>query len=161
MTVKATDVASYILNQTGEITAMRLEQLLYYSQAWHLVWEQTPLFNDPIEAWAYGPFIPNVYEHHHGLFKVGSSTFPMGDASGLSASEVSSVDGVIDFYNTLTAQNLSDLTHGQGPWRDARGEAPSGAACGAIIEFQSHSLSPYKNAPVEKPGHFCLATQSN
>lgn len=134
MTVKATDVASYILNQTGEITAMRLEQLLYYAQAWHMVWEEDLLFNDPIEAWVYGPFIPNVYEHHRNLFKVDASTFPMGDASCLSAPEASSVDSVIDFYNNKSAHYLNDLIHNEAPWRDARGEAPSGAACGAIIE---------------------------
>lgn len=125
MTVKATDVASYILNQTGEITAMRLEQLLYYSQAWHMVWEQEPLFHDPIEAWWCGPITPTIYEHHHNLFKVNAETVPMGDSSRLSVTEASSVLSVIDFYNNQSAQYLSDLIHNEAPWRDA---------CGAIIE---------------------------
>lgn len=134
MAVKALDVASYILDKTGEITAMRLEQLLYYSQAWHLVWEQEPLFHDSIEAWWCGPITPSVYKHHHNLFKVDASTFPMGDTSCLSASEASSVDGVIDFYGDQSAQWLNDVTKNQGPWRDVCDKAPSGAACGVVIE---------------------------
>jgi uncharacterized phage-associated protein len=34
--------------------ALKLQKLLYYSQAWHLVWEDTPLFTARIEAWIDG-----------------------------------------------------------------------------------------------------------
>ena len=43
---KVDDVASAILNRLGEMTAMKLQKLVYYSQAWHLVWEEKPLFVD-------------------------------------------------------------------------------------------------------------------
>lgn len=39
----AIDVAAYILAQRGPMTAMKLQKLVYYSQAWHLVWEEEPL----------------------------------------------------------------------------------------------------------------------
>lgn len=48
------DVAQYILERLGQTTAIKLEKLVYYAQAWHLVWEDTPLFASRIEAWANG-----------------------------------------------------------------------------------------------------------
>ena len=48
------DVAAYILKQRGEITTMKLQKLVYYCQAWHLVWEDEPLFRERIFATATG-----------------------------------------------------------------------------------------------------------
>ena len=38
------DVAAYILAKRGEMTAWKLQKLVYYSQAWSLVWDQRPIF---------------------------------------------------------------------------------------------------------------------
>ena len=62
----ALDVAAAILKRTGPIPAMKLQKLVYYSQAWSLVWDDRPLFKDRIEAWANGPVIPNLYRAHRG-----------------------------------------------------------------------------------------------
>lgn len=134
MTVSALDVASYIVGRAGEMTAMKLQKLLYYSQAWHMVWDENLLFSDPIEAWANGPVVPAVYQRHRRLFKVNASTFAGGNSSLLSASEKESVDSVIAFYGKRTAQYLSDLTHSEAPWREARGQTPAGAPCREVIE---------------------------
>lgn len=39
------DVAAYVLAKRGPMTAMKLQKLVYYSQAWHLVWDEEPLFD--------------------------------------------------------------------------------------------------------------------
>jgi len=70
---KMTDVGRYILEKSGEITAMKLQKLLYYSQAWHLVWDERPLFTEDFQAWANGPVIPELYHMHKGKFKVDAS----------------------------------------------------------------------------------------
>lgn len=49
------DVAAALLSQTGQITTMKLQKLVYYAQAWHLVFHSEPLFADTIEAWPQGP----------------------------------------------------------------------------------------------------------
>jgi uncharacterized phage-associated protein len=46
----AHDVAAYILRGQGEMTAMKLEKLVYYAQAWSLVWDEEPLFKERVEA---------------------------------------------------------------------------------------------------------------
>jgi uncharacterized phage-associated protein len=75
---RAVDVARYILTKTGEMTAMKLQKLVYYSQAWSLVWDESPLFEDDIQAWAYGPVVPVLYGYHKGQFKVDEDTFADG-----------------------------------------------------------------------------------
>lgn len=55
------DVADYILAQRGPMSAMKLQKLVYYSQAWHLTWAEEPIFDARIEAWANGPVVPLLY----------------------------------------------------------------------------------------------------
>jgi uncharacterized phage-associated protein len=115
--VSAHDVAAYILDKCGPITAMKLQKLLYYSQAWSLVWDEAPLFNETIEAWANGPVVRSVYERHRGQFLVSKWE---GDASALSDDQRETVDIVLAHYGQKPAQYLSDLTHRERPWSEAR-----------------------------------------
>jgi len=137
----AHDVAAYIVKQRGEITAMKLQKLVYYSQAWHLVWEEKRLFPDRVEAWANGPVVRSLYEKHRGNFKVKS--WRSGDASKLSAKQRESIDAVLKFYGSKSAQYLSELTHSERPWTDARaGLSPSARSAreitpAAMAEFYS------------------------
>jgi uncharacterized phage-associated protein len=120
----AQDVAAYILKQLGSMPAMKLQKLAYYSQAWSLVWDDQPIFSDRIEAWANGPVIPSLYAQHRGIFLV--ETIP-GDADGLTLSERETVDAVLKYYGAQSSQWLSDLTHKEDPWLDARHGLPPGA----------------------------------
>jgi len=70
MTASVFDVALAILQKHGPMTAMKLQKLVYYCQAWHLVWEGRPMFRERIEAWASGPVVPELYEAHRGKFMV-------------------------------------------------------------------------------------------
>ena len=49
------DVAKYIIEKQGQLTAMKLQKLVYYSQVWTLVWDEEPLFPEVIQAWGKGP----------------------------------------------------------------------------------------------------------
>lgn len=120
----AHDVAAYILKERGSMSAMKLEKLVYYSQAWHLVWEDEPLFADRIEAWANGPVIPSLYKEHRGSFTVGQ--WSTGDPDRLSAKQRGTIDAVLGFYGDKEAFWLSELTHREAPWRDAREGFPPG-----------------------------------
>ena len=84
------DVAAYILKKRGSMSAMKLEKLVYYSQAWHLVWEDKPLFRERIEAWANGPVVPELYKHHRGQFTV--KTWSHGDPAALATTEKNNIN---------------------------------------------------------------------
>ena len=91
----ALDVAAYILGKQGPLAAMKLQKLVYYCQAWSLVWDEKPLFQNKIEAWANGPVIRDLYEAHRGQFEV--RRIAGGSPGALSQPEVDTVDAVLKF----------------------------------------------------------------
>ncbi len=115
----AITVASYILATQGGMTAMKLQKLVYYSQAWSLVWRSQLLFEDAIEAWAAGPVVRSLYAVHRGRFHVSEADFP-GNGDSLAADEREVIDVVTAHYGKYTAGQLSDLTHQEQPWQIAR-----------------------------------------
>lgn len=119
------DVAAFILTTHGEMTAMKLQKLVYYSLAWHAVWEDSALFYDRIEAWANGPVCPNLYQMHKERFRLGANHIS-GNPEKLSDGERSSIEAVLRFYGEKRAQELSDLTHAEKPWLIARTGVPTG-----------------------------------
>lgn len=117
------------------MTTWKLQKLVYYSQAWSLVWDERPLFQAQIKAWANGPVVPVLYHKHKGKFRV--SSWPDGDPSKLTASEKATINGVLDFYGDKTSQWLSDLTHNEAPWREARGSLAPGERGSEVITLDS------------------------
>jgi uncharacterized phage-associated protein len=118
-TVRATDVADYILDRMGPMSAMKLQKLAYYSQAWSLVWTEEPLFEERIEAWAHGPVVRHLYNAHRGFYRLWPKFFS-GNPNNLSEEQRDVIDRVIAFYGSKDPQWLSDLTHMEDPWRNAR-----------------------------------------
>lgn len=117
--VNVFDVADYILHRLGKMSAMKLQKLVYYSQAWSLAWTDKPLFPEEIQAWARGPVVRALYNKHAGHFSV-SKNFFGGEIRKLSTDQRDTIDKVLKFYGPKDPQWLSGLTHMESPWRDAR-----------------------------------------
>jgi uncharacterized phage-associated protein len=117
--VRVIDVADYILRRGGTMSAMKLQKLVYYSQVWSLVWTEAPLFSDEIEAWANGPVVRSLYDKHRGYFRIGRGFF-RGEIDRLSGDQREVIDKVLEFYGSKDPQWLSNLTHLEAPWKDAR-----------------------------------------
>ena len=120
------DVAEHILRSHGEMSAMKLQKLVYYAQAWSLVWDERPLFNETIEAWANGPVCRSLYFAHHRQFSVAPLQIKGGDLD-LDERAIRAIDAVLAFYGGRSAQWLSDLSHLEMPWQAARERAGVGA----------------------------------
>lgn len=117
------DVAAYIISKLRPIDAMKLQKLLYYSQAWSLVWDSRPLFLNKVEAWANGPVVRDVFKTYQGKYTISQAL--LGDKKALNDDERGTVDAVLRFYGEKSGFFLSELTHQEPPWRDARkGIAP-------------------------------------
>ena len=129
---KVEDVAQYILERHGEMSAIKLQKLVYYAQAWSLVWRELPLFPEKIEAWANGPVAPALFKRHEGLFRLGPEA-AIGDSSSLDEDCRDVVDKILEAYGGKSAQWLVELTHLEEPWRQARGHALPGHKCDAEI----------------------------
>lgn len=130
---RAVDVARYILTKAGEMTAVKLQKLVYYSQAWSLVWDESPLFEENIQAWANGPVVPDIYQYHRGQFKVNENTFSDGDIDALTPNQKDSINKVLDVLQEKSGQWLSELTHMEAPWKDARGDLKPTEKCDRVI----------------------------
>ena len=99
---------------------MKLHKLLYYCQAWTLVWDERPLFKEKIEAWANGPVIRELFNFHKGMFIIKDSDITIGRESVLSEHQKDNIKEVLDFYGDKTSQWLIDQTHLETPWIEAR-----------------------------------------
>jgi uncharacterized phage-associated protein len=63
------DIARYFLRQAqherGEtVSALKLQKLVYYAQAWHIVLQRQPLFPEAIEAWQRGPVVRSLWKEY-------------------------------------------------------------------------------------------------
>jgi uncharacterized phage-associated protein len=131
----AHDVAAYILERQHPLSAMKLQKLVYYAQAWSLVWDDRPLFPERIEAWANGPVVRDLYERHRGHFQV--HDWRWGSAERLEDAARRTIDDVLGYYGPRSAQWLSDLTHRETPWKDARRGLPDGERGDREISLES------------------------
>ncbi len=103
-----------------DITPIKLLKLCYIAHGWMLALENRPLFDNRIEAWQYGPVIPDLY---HSIKHFGRDPMPYpysiyqclpveDDASDL-------IESVYDEYSRFTGLNLSSMTHEEGsPWKE-------------------------------------------
>lgn len=123
--VSVYDVAAYILKQMKESSTMKLHKLLYYCQAWSLVWDEKSLFPEHIEAWANGPVIRDFFNFHKGRYSISYNDMTVGNENKLSKEQKETIDNVLLYYGDKPAQWLIDLTHSEIPWKNARkGYAP-------------------------------------
>jgi uncharacterized phage-associated protein len=113
----AFEVAKYIIKSLP-VDNLKLQKLLYYSQAVHLVLhEKQPLFNEAIEAWDYGPVVPPVYH----LYKpCGFDVIPpVEEESALNFEELRAVDMTLSCFGVLSGPSLINQTHYEDPWINA------------------------------------------
>ena len=143
MIVSAHDVTGYILDDRT-MTGLKLQKLLFYCQAWSLVWDGEPLFGERIFAWPSGPVVREVY---CGYFEVGSP-WPGAHPERLSGRQRATVAKVLASYGSKPSRLLKDLTRNEAPWRAARATVRSGQR--GESEITLGSLADYYGAMVSK-----------
>ncbi|WP_418912879.1 Panacea domain-containing protein [Actinomyces bouchesdurhonensis] len=141
------DVAAYILERTDTITTMKLQKLAFYSQAQHLAQYGVQLFPEDFQAWRGGPVVPELYALHRGKFLIRPGELEGGDSSTLTDHERSVIDNVCAAMGHATGAELSERTHRESPWLDARdGRKPSEPSDTVITQDAMHSY--YLEHPV-------------
>lgn len=109
------------------LTNKKLQKLLYYAQAWNLVFNKKKLFNENIEAWIHGPTIPSVY-HLYKRFGYNDIQEPEIESQQFTAfkeSERQVLDAVWEMYGKKYDGNyLEYLAHSEEPWQKARQNLP-------------------------------------
>lgn len=134
------DVAKYILDKYGEMSAMKLQKLIFYSQAMSLVWDDVPLFEEEFEAWVKGPVCRELFNAHKGMFMLHDSSFLKPyhpDTSKLNPEQIETINVVVNSLIDLPPYRLSDMVHQEKPWIDARQGCPDNFRCENIISKDS------------------------
>lgn len=127
-------VANSILhyaNETGKkLTPMQLIKLVYVANGWALALLNRPLISEQIQAWQYGPVIPNVYRafNHFGSAPVTSYATDMFSrleyTAKLDDDETRLIKSVVDAYGHIHAFQLSNIMHQPGtPWTKTYNES--------------------------------------
>jgi uncharacterized phage-associated protein len=133
------DAAKYILAYAdckGDlITNKKLQKLLYYVQAWHLVFFKDPLFDEGPQAWRHGPVYPNVY-HYFKEFRYDPISLKkeyertglnceglmvaIAAKNNLNKDQENLIEEVLLKYGRLSAFTLEVLSHDEKPWVEQR-----------------------------------------
>jgi uncharacterized phage-associated protein len=132
--VSVFDIARYILEKTGPITAWKLQKLVYYSQAWSMVWDNRVLFENDFEAWANGPVVRELYDAHKGCLHVDVPLFEQGDIGKLDDTVRETIDTIIEDYGKFNGRELAEIVQCEYPWKGARKGIMPGEASENVIE---------------------------
>jgi uncharacterized phage-associated protein len=119
---RAMGVANWLVQYRADemaapVDPMSLEKLVYYAQAFHLALFNRPIFDDEIRAWRHGPVVRSVYGRYNGALPIER---PVGEVASLDQDTEAFLREVVSFFGGLTALTLSDATHQENPWKNAR-----------------------------------------
>jgi uncharacterized phage-associated protein len=99
------------------LTHMQLQKLTYIAQGYKLAITGATerLINNPINAWKFGPVIPELYQE---LKMYGNNEIPkLYFNENIKPADQSLVRAVYDSYGSMSGVELSELTHRRGtPW---------------------------------------------
>ena len=111
-----------------QLSPMKLMKLVYIAHGWHLAIEDSDLFANRIEAWKYGPVIPDLY---HATKRFGRKEIPLDliedEDDNVDAETRDFLQDVISKYGKFSAIQLSRMTHLSGsPWEQVYREGEFG-----------------------------------
>lgn len=131
------DIARYVINYCNDkdihISNLKLQKILYFIQASFYLNKGRECFKENMEAWKYGPVVPEAYFEFR---RYGSNNIPYiksyftQQENSYFLREVIYSDDIIDdndkeiIKNIIeecsnhTASELVDITHSQKPWKE-------------------------------------------
>ena len=104
----------------------QIQKLAYYCHAWSLAIHHQPLLSEPVEAWRYGPIIPEIYS---SLRKWRSDPIRKRTKENSrrqpDAKQENIIRQVYEKYGTMTGTEIAASCIGPGtPWRRTKAKHP-------------------------------------
>ena len=117
----ALDVAEYILHYCENelqrpISNLRLQKILYYIQGVYLSNNHEPLFDNDIEAWDYGPVIPDVYYAYNCFIGNPIVGVEPQQVDLFEDDEIQVIQDVVNAKINGSVWDLVNQTHKELPW---------------------------------------------
>ncbi len=130
-------IALSLLTKQMTVSPLKLQKLLYYAQAWSMVFfgRSKTLFADVPQAWVNGPVYPCIYNmwkernmcDHLSPEDFGTTENDMDEALGcvtkelgLCDEEVQLLEQIVLKYGSKSQNYLIFLTHSEQPWCEKR-----------------------------------------
>lgn len=114
-TYEALDIAKYVIGKcTAEncpISNLQLQKILYFLQKKYLVDNGTVLFRDEIQAWQFGPVVPEVYYQYCGF---GSMAINMEYNVNILNDDRKVIDEIVQEKRCKNPWDLVEETHAEG-----------------------------------------------
>lgn len=123
--VNEIELSKYIINKLADknkrVNHLKLQKLLYYIQAWHLVYMDEPLFDSDFEAWLHGPVVRKVWDYYKSK-SIMLDDLPIEKEVSIDLTEEQEeiINDVLDEYGDKSGYYLECLTHSELPWKEAR-----------------------------------------
>lgn len=134
------NVAAKILELLGPMTTMKLQKLAYYSQAHSLSTTGMSLFSEDFEAWRNGPVSLELFKRHRGKLMIRRNELLFTkdeEYTTLTQNQVRIIEEVCVKLGKFTGNELSERTHQERPWIQARIGIPAHMGSEEIISKQS------------------------
>lgn len=117
MAYSAVELSKYIITKCARdnkpISNLQLQKILYFIQKEYLQKKGVPAFDDPIEAWRFGPVVPEAY-----YFFCGSGAMPITDvyedANIDNVTDRALIDKIVEDKRELSPWKLVEETHKEG-----------------------------------------------
>ncbi len=114
MTERLRGICSLILRLKKNTSNLVLQKLLYFIQAASLHYLHQPAFTDDIEAWQYGPVVPEAYRAFKYHFE------ELKNSQEIEEPEIRRiVEIIISGLKNKTAFDLVNLTHSYSSWKES------------------------------------------
>lgn len=138
------DVSEYVIvyseSKDCGISNLKLQKILYLIQSYFLIQTKNPCFSEYIEAWDFGPVIPDVYRKYK---QFGSTDIQVRCRNlkeiekGFEKEDRKRIEEVVDRFADFSAADLTNLTQSQTPWIEAFDRRKKVIRCEDILEYFS------------------------
>lgn len=120
------DVCRYVISYCNRkrylLSNLKLQKLLYFIQAYFLTSCNRPCFREDIEAWDFGPVVPEAYYEYK---KYGANSIPYifynpfeNKKDVITEDDKQLINYVLDEMAQYSATTLVAVTHAQDPWKE-------------------------------------------
>jgi uncharacterized phage-associated protein len=122
------ELANYILAKVKNVDQLKLQKLIYYTEAWHLAYFKKSIIEDDFEAWVHGPVSRKIWIKFRGDSILYSNINPKLTLketekkikNRINDSQFDLLNEVLEVYGKYSSFKLEELTHSEKPWLSAR-----------------------------------------
>jgi len=140
-TVNISDFAKYVglslLSKELSVSHLKLQKILYYCQAWHMVFfgRENTLFAEKPQAWVNGPVYPSIYNEYKDKTETMRDHLKLSDfyqgsledgfkeyaeKMNFEPDEAELLESIILLYGEKSQNHLVFFTHTEKPWTEKR-----------------------------------------